>query len=630
MAKNAELSRWKEMITVSDRFFKPQMKKLDLYMEYYSSNQWHDEPAMAMYHNHPVDNMLYANIRVIVPRLNFRNPKIFVTPRKKPFRTENGIIDTTSAAVGIEILLNYWYKELKSKRETKRCLYDALIGSYGVMEVGYTLETEKVGKKGDLLVVDELIMADSPYMVRRSPRDVRWDIEARDSALTDARWISLDWVLPLDDVKKNPRYSNTRGLKPNFNVKTDPKKKGRDDETGTGTDDSFDNPHLWERVKGRDIWDKKTQTVYTYVEGHDKFIRKEEWPLFYDGGFPIDLLFFNELPDQSIPLADFDIYKKAQDELNQMRSLTLEHMRRISQRRVFAEKDNLDSDAMRDYEHGPDGVIVLVNNVDKIKNASDPTISQDMYIGISQMKSSIRENSGVSPTEALAATKFEQATEPALLEKASTTIREDQRDTFEGFIVRNVTKLGKVLQQVMPETDIPLNTQEFEDARELLDSKLYKIVGEESTAIFPWLTLSKEDIEGDYNYDIEVGSTQAVNQETRKNDIVAMSKLLGGSPYIKQREANVRVVEAFGEKDVDRLIKTDEEVEQDKQQAQQAAQQPSPDQQLKTQADLKKTEQKTATSVQVANIKAESEKEKTVSNLLAASLKNMDKKGNRE
>ncbi len=371
--------------------------------------------------------MLYTNIRIIVPRLNFRNPKIFVTPRKKPYKTKDGIVDTTSSAVGVEILLNYWYKKLRTKRETRRCLYDALIGAYGVMEVGFTLETEKVGKKGDLLQVDELIKAESPYMVRRSPRDVRWDIEARDSTLSDARWISLDWNLPLDDVKANPRYSNTRGLKSNFTVKTDPEAKSTSSSTGVENDE-INNPHLWSRVRGRDIWDKKTQTVFTYVEGHDKFIRKEEWPLFYDGGFPIDLLFFNELPDKSIPLADFDIYKSAQDELNQMRALALEHTRRISQRRVFAQKGNIDQDAMRDYEHGPDGVIVLVENVDQIKNAADATISQDIYIGINQMKGSIRENSGVSPTEALSAVKFDQATEPALLEKASTTIREDQRD----------------------------------------------------------------------------------------------------------------------------------------------------------------------------------------------------------
>jgi len=459
---------------------------------------------------------------------------------------------------------------------------------------------------------------------------VRWDIEARDSTLTDARWISLDWVLPLDDVKKNPRFSNTAGLKSNFTVKTDPRKKGSStSSTGTENDD-FDNPHLWDRVRGRDIWDKKTQTVFTYVEGHDKFIRKEEWPLFYDGGFPIDLLFFNELPDKSIPLADFDIYKAAQDELNQMRALTLEHMRRISQRRIFVEKENMDQDAMRDYEHGPDGVIVQVNNVEKIKNASDPTISQDMYIGINQMKGSIRENSGVSPTEALAATKFDQATEPALLEKASTTIREDQRDAFEDFLVRNIRKLGKVLQQTMPDTDIPLNPQQFEEAQEFLDSKLYNIVGEESTAIFPWLTLSQKDIEGDYNYDIEVGSTQAVNQETRKNDIVALNKILGGSRWINEKEAVIRVLEAFEQKDIERLMKTQEDVDQLDQRRQQQAQQPTPDQQLKTQADLKKTEKKSATSVEVANIKAGSEKEKTVSNLLAASLKQSAKRGNRE
>ena len=96
------------------------------------------------------------------------------------------------------------------------------------------------------------------------------------------------------------------------------------------------------------------------------------------------------------------------------------------------------------------------------------------------------------------------------------------------------------------------------------------------------------------------------------------------------REATIRVAEAFNEKDIDRLIKTDEEVEKERAPAQQAAQQPTPDQQLKTEADLKKTEMKTRTSVEVATIKAGSEKEKTTANLLAGALKGAAKRGNRE
>ena len=631
MAKNDELKIWKERLSRADRKFKDQMEKLDLYMQYYRSIHWHNKSeaekiAFDMYHFHPVDNMLYANIRTIVPRLNFRNPKIFVTPRKKPYRSEKGIVDTTSTAIGVEMLLNYWYRHLKSKRETRRCLIDALIAGYGVMEVGFTLKTEKIAQKGknkgDLLIVDELIKSESPYMVRRSPKDVRWDSEARDSSLADARWISLDWVRDIDDVKADPRFSNTGNLKTNFTIKHD------SDSQGT---DNSDNTEIWKKVKGRDIWDKKTERVYTIVEGHDKFLRKAKWPEFYDGAFPIETLFFNEHPDESIPIADFDIYKKAQDELNQMRAMTLDHMRRISQRRIFAQEDVLDSDAMRHYEHGPDGTVITVKgNIEQIRPDAQPTISQDMYIGMTQMRDSIREMSGVSPTEALAATKFEQATEPALLEKAATTIREDQRDAFEDFLVRNIKKLAQVLQQHMPETEIPLNVPQFEDAQQFLDSKLHKIVGEDSTILFPWLILSKEDIQGDYDYDIEVGSTQAVNMETRKRDVVQLAEILANNRLIKEREATTRVLEAFNEKDIDRLMKTDEEAAQEQQQEQEAAQQPSPDQQLKTDVDLQKTKIKSAVAIETANIKADTEKGKATANLLAGALKAADKRGNRE
>jgi len=630
MAKNDELKIWRERLSRADRKFKDQMEKLDLYMQYYRSIHWHQDSedaktAFGMYHFHPVDNMLYANIRTIVPRLNFRNPKIFVTPRKKPYRSAEGIVDTTSTAVGLEMLLNYWYRHLKSKREARRCLIDSLIAGYGVMEVGYTLKTEKVASKGknkgDLLIVDELIKSESPYMVRRSPKDVRWDSEAKDSSLADARWISLDWVRDIDDVKADPRFSNTGNLKTNFTIKHDG--------TSTGTD-HHDTTEIWKKVKGRDIWDKKTEKVYTIVEGHDKFLRKAKWPEFYDGAFPIEILFFNEHPDNSIPIADFDIYKKAQDELNQKRAIALDHTRRISQRRVFSVKDNMDQDAMRQYEHGPDGAVIEVNNIEGVKPATDPTISQDMYIGMKQDRDSIREMSGVSPTEALATTKFEQATEPALLEKAASTIREDQRDTFEDFLVRNIKKLAQVLQQNMPDTDVPLNTQQFEDAVQFVPSKLHSIVGDKDTVVFPWLKLSKKDIEGDFDYDIEVGSTQAVNMETRKRDVVQLAEILANNPWIKDKEATIRILEAFNEKDVERLMKTDKEMQQEQAQQQQSAQQPEPDQQLKSETDLTKTKMKSAVAIETANIKADTEKGKATANLLAGALKAATKRGNRE
>jgi hypothetical protein len=623
-----ELKRWSDRLNASKSKFKPVLEQIDLYRAYYRGHGHWDktgdrELLYNMFIHHPVENMLFANIRAIVPRLNFRNPKIFVTPRKRPYRGKgNSLIDTTASAVMLEIILNYYYKELSIKREARRCLIDALVGKYGIMQVGYTLKTEKV-KKGELLQVDELIKEDSPFAVRRSPNDVLWDIEARDSRLTDARWVGLRWIRPIDDVKRDPRYSNTRNLKGNFTVKTDYKTDSNQLPTNP------DVPEIWDRVEGWDMWDKKTKTLYTMVEGHEKFLQKRDWPIDYEG-FPIEILHFNENPDNSIPVGDFDIYRHNQDELNVIRAMQLDHIDRLSKKKYKTTETNLDDSAERALKYGPAGTIVTMTNTDKFDSISDNPISQDIYMVGNMIKNGIREMAGVSPTEALVGVDFEQATEPALLERAAVTIREDQRDIFEDFLVRNIRKIGQILQETMDERDIPLDVGQFDEAQRFIPTRLHKIAGEGVQAILPWITAGKEDIKGEYDYDIEIGSTQATNQETRKRDIVQLAQLLVGNPLIRDREATTRVLEAFETKDIDRLMKTPEELQQE---IEAAAQQPSDEileRQMKDQTDLQKTQMKSETQLQVAEIKAGTETQKARANILQNALqRNMERRGQR-
>ena len=220
MAKTnmTELNNWKARLKVAHSKFKPIEKQIKLQRQYYRGHQWEGATDKSMYNDHPVENMVYGNLRAILPRLNFRNPNIFATAKKKPYRTGDAIFDTISASVIIEIVLNHYYRELEIKRETRKCIIDAYLGKYGVMELGYTLETEKI-KGEDLIEIHELIKSESPFAIRRSPLDLRIDPESTDSLLHDARWIALRGVDSLDDMKKNPRYENTRKLKSNYKVR---------------------------------------------------------------------------------------------------------------------------------------------------------------------------------------------------------------------------------------------------------------------------------------------------------------------------------------------------------------------------------------------------------------------------
>jgi len=606
-----DIKEWSQRLDVSHLKFKTVKKKIQRAWAYYRGNQWtadQDWGGMDVfgYKDKTVDNVIFTCVRSIVPGLNSRNPKIYVRPKKKPFMIKKqGMFDTMAASVYVELVLNYYYKILEIQRESRKCLYDALLSPFGIMELGYTLKTSKV--KGDtLLDINELIEEDSPFCMRRSPMEFRVDPEAKDPNLKDARWIALRWVKELDDVKKDPRFTHTKGLKVNHRVKTNFTSVN----TNTRPDDLDEDPYLWGRVEGWDIWDKKTHRIMSYVKDHPKFLRdEEEWPLEFDG-FPVETLYFNENNTDIYPIPESWLALDLQDELNRIGSMQLDHIRRISQRRYIARENAFTDEEERKLTHGGDGTVARtsLDPLTAIMPLQDATISQDIYMIRNGLKGTIQSMMGVSPSDVMNATKYENATEPALIQQGVMTIRGDQQQMFENFTIRIIEKLGKIIQQTADEIEIPLTADEMNDEElmKFTQNKLVKIAGEQGAVIIqPWLQIDKYDIQGEYIYDLEVGSTMPINEQSMRQDAVTLYKLLENNPYVKGREGTKEILSAFNKADPDKFMKPEEQVGQEHQQAvQEHIQTENALDAPKRQVDMAKTQLKSATAEKVAIIKA--------------------------
>jgi hypothetical protein len=623
MSVKSDLQDWKNRLIVSHHKYEKALEDNKLYKEYYRGNQWAGLSGWDDYHQ-VVDNVVFSNIRAIVPRLIFRNPKIFISPKKKPYKIdENRMFDTIGASMVFEILMNWYFKELKTKREVRRSLYDALLGHWGIMELGYTVKTEKVYKKNkqDILIeVDELIKSEEVFSKRRSPDDFRSDVEGTDHLLNDSRWIGLKWNKSLEDVKNDSKFENTSKLKPNFTVDIDFNNSKTEEVKSMMAEDS-----IWRRVVGWTLWDKKLRRRYDIVDGHDKFLSNDKWPTWTNAveGFPVEVLYINENPDELLPLPDIEIYRQAQDEINLIGTMQLDHIDSISERRYAYNKGVVDDKEMdKLLQNGRAAIGVDGNPNDKIVPITGASISQDLYIIQRQKKQEIAEMSGVTQLEKSVARNFDTATEPALLNIGSQTLRDDQRSLVEDFTVRIVKKLAAIIQQTTDKTlEIPLTAEQFEGigqianaqmegiefTRDFVLDKVDKIVTKENHAILqPWLNLTAEDIKGDYEFDIEVGSMQPVNQEIRKRDTAQLAQFNFGNPAIRQREWTRKVNESFDRKDTDEYLKTPEEIAEQQQQAIQAQQGGEvAKQKLKSQTDLQKTKMKTESAEKITNKKAE-------------------------
>ena len=613
----ANLKTWKERKNVADKKFDRVGKSIEKWRNYYRGKHWAsqwggEDSGTDAYRDKVVDNMVFANIRSIMPSINFNNPKVFVDARRPPFREGNTLFDTNAASSMGEALINYRIQELQLKREVDKCLLDALLGPWGVMQLGYTANIEKI-KGVNKLEVNELIQGDSPFAMRVSPLDFRVDAEALDSHLNDAGWVGKKWVKTLDEVKNNPKYENTKNLKPNATVKTDFSGSG----VVSPSDEKLMHGSDFARVEGWDFWSLRDGREITIVDTHDKFLRNEkEWSLDYDG-YPFKTLYFNENPDELYPISDVDIYLSAQDELNRYRSLQLSHARRISQRKYIARANAFDDGELDKIEYGPDGSIAETTGDPNtaIVPLRDAGTSQDIYIAINQLKASINETSGVAQFEKGIAQKFDTATEPALIAQSTSIKRAERLQTLENFYLDVSKTLLKIDQQTLSDTSIPLNQRQFDAAQVRTPSKLEKITGAEGAVVLqPWLNVSKEDIRGDYDFTMDLGSTEPINQEKRKQDIVTLSQILAGNPFIKSDEATRRILDAFDIKDQDSLLKTGEEVAKEQQAAAQAQAEAALAQDMpKRQVDMAKTQLKSDTTIQTTLMKILSEREKDTS-----------------
>ena len=168
-----------------------------------------------------------------------------------------------------------------------------------------------------------------------------------------------------------------------------------------------------------------------------------------------------------------------------------------------------------------------------------------------------------------------------------------------------IRKLGQILQQTLEKQEIALNTEQFAIAQKYIPNKLSKIAGDKGAIVLnPWLTVERSTIQGEYDFNIEVGSTTPVDDMRRKQDALTLGQALANNPYINAYEGTKRLLEAFETRDIDTLLKEETQVVDEETAKAQAIQQSEMmKDEPKRQVDMAKTKMKTDTNLLVAALK---------------------------
>lgn len=551
MASRVRLSdtlynRYRDALSVSHAKFETEAQPTIVKMQaYLRGQQWavgKGDPTMPKV----VANLVFADAKVMLPVLALRNPRVFVKPTAatatmmlpgpdgKPVATPVQLIPSqqpgqppvpvpvVAAARAKENLINWRWRQLQINAQVRRCLMDSFTAPFAVMKLGYTLTTEKVdlpdqpGEEGTrLLEVNESIKAQSPFAVRWSPNDFRVDPEARYPDLSDAGWIAFGWLGRLDDLKRNPKYHNTRDLKASVEIKTDYALGSRSVNQTLGRESSDD----WQRVQLWEIHDRREGKIITLANDHDKALQYDDWPSWMGETFSAETLVFTEHPDTLYGPPDLWQITGQQDQYNEIAAMISNHVRRFL-RKYIAQRGAFDEKEMEKFISPIDGLVIEVDGrpSESVEPLKDAPIPVDWW----QSRVNVREDhdriSGIGDFVRGVAEKVDTAAEANIIQGNMNVRTGDSRNIVEDFAERISRQVLRIDSATL---DVPT---------------VIPVIGPDGAmALGQFLHIqTRETMLAEADVEVEIGSMQPINEASQKAEMREMYMTLRNDPLIDQ------------------------------------------------------------------------------------------------
>jgi hypothetical protein len=479
-------------------------------------------------------NLAFSTVNVIAPSVSVNHPKIVVSP------TLPGDGDR---ATFVEAVINYMWRHHDFRNPFRRTVKDFLIFGHGWLKVGWNfveqerslgdVERQEMGEdalfEADLygmenpelaggLPSDEELLAmipqtsmmvveDQPFLERISPFDMFVDPEA--TCMADAKWIAQRVIRRLEDAKtdKNYKPSVRKSLTADAMLYPMYESGNRQEQEQFLLEE--------ERVAIYEYYDITNNTMSVSSMTGDEFL-VDPIPMPYAYGQPFVMLRNYDVPDYFYPIGDLEALESLQTELNKTRSQMMNARKRYARKYLYHER-SFGPEGREALESDQDGRLVPV--VDENKPLSEVVVpmpqtplSPEVYNMSSIIQEDIYTVSGVSE---YARGQFPEirrtATEASIIADAGNARAADKLAIVELGIGHVARRIIQLMQQFMT------------------GEQVARVVGRGGENLF--VTYTRDDIIGEYDYSVEGGSTQPTNDTIRKQQAVsllnAMAPLVG-------------------------------------------------------------------------------------------------------
>lgn len=581
MARATEEDRlkiWQNRIHAANKKFEDWSKayNTDRLEEYYLGRQWQgleDTEADKKY----TINMVYSTVEVNKPSMSFYKPQIRVQPR--PGRNSSLGSTSTEKAKLCEDTVQTFIDDpdVKFAMETGLALHEAHF-RYGVVEVGYTsdwMDNPNAGKpilkegtedpmrdsQGQEVIEPERKIEREAMFVRRIPaKQFRVSASSRNS-LDQNDWVAYyEWHY-VEDIKRNPLYKGTKGLKSTGSMRGMP--TDTDVESHSDAEDCEEHSGM---IKVWKIWDMRSMRRHVYAEGHKKFLLEKE-PFKF---LPLSVMKFHEILDSFYPLPPVSQWIGPQDELNEIRDSQRAHRRRFY-RRYTTMAGAIDEPELEKLETGGDGVIITVNTPNALVPVADASMGADVWNHLGETKQDLLSVTGVGGDQRGVADS-ETATQANIIDVRS-KLRESSARTRVSEWLSQIARL--MLMTIREKMALPFWVKRNIDPSSLAADPMAAL-----TIADLYKEITAEDVTDiDLDIIVDLASMSPVTEETERvswNQVIAIltnpvvAQLMAMSPIILRRTLTLYGIRA--ENDIQEVQRVLAAMMAQAQAAQQAAQ----------------------------------------------------------
>jgi len=501
-------------------------------------------------------NLAFSTVNVIAPSVAVNYPKVVVQATDPE--------DNGRAAI-VEGVANYMWRHHDFRTPFRSAVKDFLIIGHGWLKVGWKFVEQEQGltdeqreemigsamleadtfamqnpeMAGDLPTDDDIIASipesamtiveDQPFVERVSPFDIYVDPTA--TCMEDAKWIAQRIVRPLEEAEKDKRYkpSVRKRLSSSVMDSESPEyHEGKSEFVG-------DQVVIWE------FYDITENTVGIYADTAEEFL-VDPVPMPYAYGQPFVMVRNYDVPDHFYPIGDLESIESLQLELDKTRSQLMNDRKRYARKYLYHER-SFGPEGREALESDDDGRLVPV--VDENKPLQDVVVpmpqvplSPEIYNYSSIIEEDINTVSGISEYARGAMPEIRRtATEASIIADAQNARAADKLAIVEIAISHVARHVIQLMQQFMTGEHVARIT-----AR-----------GGEDT----FFEFDREMIAGEYDFSVQAGSTQPMNDTIRKQQAVslmnAVAPLVG--EVIDPQALAVHVLEqGFGIKDPEKFL----------------------------------------------------------------------------